>query len=93
MENEGIEGKENFISKMILENSALAHVSKLQPGTHYIFKIKDGRIAQCKCVDLDGAHSARGVYLNSRTARDRLIVSIVTAFDFVFLYLYHLCSM
>ena len=30
----------------------------------------------CKCVDLERDHSAHRVYLNSRTARDRFIVTI-----------------
>ena len=36
---------------------------------------QDGRIAQYECVDLDRDHLARRVYVNSGTARDRLIVS------------------
>ena len=43
----------------------------------------------CKCVDLDRGHSARRAYLNSWTARDRLIVS--NGFYFIFIYPRHFC--
>ena len=40
-------------------------------------------------MDLDCDHSAHRVYLNSRTARDRLIVSNSFWFFFLFFYLWH----
>ena len=52
----------------------LAHVNEPKPGIRYIFWKQGGQIAQYKCVELDRDYSAHRVYLNSRTARDRLIV-------------------
>ena len=42
----------------------------------------DGQIAQYKCVEPDRDHSAHRVYLNSRTALPRLIVSSSFFFSF-----------
>ena len=53
----------------------LAHVNEPQPGTRYVFWKQDGQIAQYRCVEQDRDYSAHRVYLSSRTARDRLIVS------------------
>ena len=44
MENEEFEGKENCSNKMLLRECSLAHVNKLQSGTHYMYGNKTGRL-------------------------------------------------
>ena len=70
----GKKKKKALVTKCYLKTFSCSRKRTAIRHPWHVWK-QDGQIAQYKCVDLDRDRSAHRVYLNSGTARDRLIVS------------------